>query len=243
MLVLGLTGGIATGKSSVSLTFRKRGIPVVDADIIARQVVEKGKPAFQAIVEEFSGSTPNLLLPDGSLDRPALGRRVFGDDVARKKLNKITHPAVQRAMMWELLIHWMKGHRLCVLDVPLLFEGGLDRVCGLAVCVTTGEKKQMQRLLARDRHLNREEAEKRIMSQMPMTIKEELADVVINNEGSLEQLEHKVDLLIARYRPSWALASLEWLLPPVGLVMAILVLFRRELARRRKHSGTTKPKL
>ena len=231
MLVVGLTGGIATGKSTVSRTLKKLDVPVVDADLIARQVVEPGKPAYDAIVQTFGD---DLVLPNGELDRPKLGRRVFGDEVARGKLNRITHPAVQKAMLWQVLSYWVRGYRMCVLDVPLLFEGGLDRTCGTVVVVACDDEKQMQRLRARDAHLTEEDARNRVKSQMAMQSKRERADVVLENDGTIEQLEDKVRTFVDQNRPSVLLGTLEWLCPPFGIFMAALTLFtRRQRARAR----------
>lgn len=230
MLVVGLTGGIATGKSTASRTLKKLGVPVVDADLIARQVVEPGKPAYEAIVRTFGD---DLILEDGQLDRPKLGRRIFGDEAARAKLNRITHPAVQRAMLWEVLSFWIRGHGMCVLDVPLLFEGGLDRACGTVVVVACDDAMQMQRLRARDAHLTQEDAEQRVKSQMAMQRKRQLADVVLENAGTVEELEDKVKTFVQNNKPSALLSSLEWLLPPFGIFMAALALLRRHRARAR----------
>ena len=130
--VIGLTGGIATGKSTVSSLLRAHHVPIVDADVLARKVVEPGTPALAAIVRAFG---PDILLPDGTLDRPKLGRIVFADEGARRKLNGIVHPAVRREMFWSVLRHWWRGERMCVLDVPLLIEGGLWKWVGKVVVV------------------------------------------------------------------------------------------------------------
>jgi dephospho-CoA kinase len=121
--VVGLTGGIATGKSTVSkLLSSRHGIPIIDADVIARQVVEAGTPALSQIVSAFG---VDILTEVGTLNRQKLGQIIFNDPDKRKILNKIVHPAVQRAMMWETFKLWIAGHKWCVLDVPLLIEGGL----------------------------------------------------------------------------------------------------------------------
>ena len=120
--VVGLTGGIATGKSTVSKRLQSFGLPVVDADVIAREVVAPGTPALAKIVRAFG---EDILLPDGALDRPKLGAIVFNDEAQRKVLNGIVHPAVWRAIFWAVVTNWLKGKRICVLDVPLLIEGGL----------------------------------------------------------------------------------------------------------------------
>lgn len=120
--VVGLTGGIGTGKSTVSKQLRSFGLPVVDADVIAREVVAPGTPALAQIVAHFG---EGVLQPDGALDRPRLGAIVFGDEAQRRALNRIVHPAVWRAIFWAVVGHWVRGKKICVLDVPLLIEGGL----------------------------------------------------------------------------------------------------------------------
>ncbi|KAF7171335.1 hypothetical protein CNMCM5623_003745 [Aspergillus felis] len=150
MLIIGLTGSIATGKSTVStlLSSPPYSLPIIDADLLARQVVEPGTPAYKAIVNYFGPSTPDLLLPasdddpTGShrpLNRPALGRRVFGTSEERKRdrmiLNKIVHPAVRWEIYKALMYYYVHGHWAVVLDVPLLFESGMDLICGTVVVV------------------------------------------------------------------------------------------------------------
>lgn len=132
MLVVGLTGGIATGKSTVSNLLKNKGIPIIDADILARQVVEPGTPALTRISEYFG---PDVLLQDGSLDRKKLGSIIFNDEVKRKKLNSIVHPAVRKAMFLAVLKNWAQGKKYVILDVPLLIEGGLWKWVGKVVLV------------------------------------------------------------------------------------------------------------
>ncbi|KAF7113747.1 hypothetical protein CNMCM5793_004802 [Aspergillus hiratsukae] len=154
MLIIGLTGSIATGKSTVSslLSSPPYSVPIIDADLLARQVVEPGTPAYKAIVAYFGPSTPDLLLPPSTsendpsgsssasprpLNRPALGRRVFGTTPDRKRdrqiLNKIVHPAVRWEIYKALLYYYVRGEWAVVLDVPLLFESGMDLICGTVV--------------------------------------------------------------------------------------------------------------
>ena len=116
----------------MSSLLRAHNLPIVDADILARKVVEPGTPALAQIVRAFGRG---VLLPDGSLDRAKLGRIVFADEAKRKQLNAIVHPAVRRAMFWSILRCWWKGERVCVLDVPLLIEGGLWKWVGKVVVV------------------------------------------------------------------------------------------------------------
>ncbi len=130
---MGLTGGIATGKSTVSALLKSHGVPIIDADILARQVVEPGTKAYSQIVSYFGDG---ICHTDGALDRPKLGKLVFNDAVKRKKLNSIVHPAVRRAMVWQVALYWLKGAKICVLDVPLLIEAGLWKWVGKIVVVS-----------------------------------------------------------------------------------------------------------
>ncbi|PWN50863.1 dephospho-CoA kinase [Violaceomyces palustris] len=132
--VVGLTGGIASGKSTVSklISQHPSKIPLIDLDVLARKVVEPGQPALKALVKEFGES---ILEEDGSLNRPALGRLVFGDEERRKILNRLTHGAIRRRMAWEILIHWIKGEKVVVVDTPLLVEAGMWKWCGEMVLV------------------------------------------------------------------------------------------------------------
>lgn len=130
--MVGLTGGIATGKSSTSKLLQARHVPIIDADILARQVVEPGTSGLAKIVKFFG---QDILLPDGTLDRKRLGSIIFNDEAKRRKLNSIVHPAVRWAMFKAVVVHWLKGERLCIMDVPLLIEGGLHRLVGDVVVV------------------------------------------------------------------------------------------------------------
>ncbi len=132
LTVIGLTGGIATGKSTVSNQLVARGIPVIDADVIAREVVRPGARALKKIVSTFG---PDILQEDGTLDRAKLGEVVFRDEEQRRKLNAIVHPAVRRAMALGVLKCWLRGEKVCVLDVPLLVESEIYRWVGKVVVV------------------------------------------------------------------------------------------------------------
>ena len=131
--VVGLTGGIATGKSTVSKLLKSQSVTVIDADVIAREVVLPGTRALRQIVDYFGHE---ILLPDGSLDRPKLGAVIFGDSEKRRKLNSIIHPAVYRVILWEVLRAWLRGSKICVIDVPLLIETGVHNWVGFVVVVS-----------------------------------------------------------------------------------------------------------
>ncbi|KAE8348686.1 dephospho-CoA kinase-domain-containing protein [Aspergillus coremiiformis] len=240
MLIIGLTGSIATGKSTVSnfLSSPPYCIPIVDTDLLARQVVEPGTPSYKAIVNYFGPSTPDLLLPSDNntprpLNRPALGRRVFGTTEERKRdrmiLNKIVHPAIRWEVYKSLLYYYVRGYWAVVLDVPLLFESGMDLICGTVVVVGVRDPAvQMARLRARDPHLSAEDAENRVRSQGDVRGKVEKAEfrgtesargVVVWNDGDRGQLEREVQRAvrcISGTSPRWW-AWVLLLAPPLGV--------------------------
>lgn len=188
MLVWGLTGNIACGKSAVEAILRQRGLPVLDADQIARDIVEPGEPALQEIEAAFG---QGVLLPDGRLDRPALGAIVFGDPEARERLEAITHPRIIGRTMEHLAELTAEGHPLAIVSAALMIESGSYRnYAGLAV-VTCPEDLQLARLCRRD-GLSEEDARQRIASQRPQADKTALADVVFDNAGSLDELQQAV---------------------------------------------------
>ncbi|PPQ89968.1 hypothetical protein CVT25_009608 [Psilocybe cyanescens] len=231
MLVIGLTGGIATGKSTVSAMLKASKIPIVDADVIARQVVEPGTQGLAKIKKVFGD---DVLLSDGTLDRKKLGSIIFNDEGKRKQLNKIVHPAVRKAMLWQVLGFWIRGHKYCVMDVPLLIEGGLWQLVAQVVVVYCSDELQLQRLMQRDGS-SREDATSRLNSQLPISEKVSYADIVIDNSGSKQELERHIDGLIQKLEKqagwSWRLS---WLIPPIGLLRALSILLWRRIARRGK---------
>ncbi|KAJ7031122.1 dephospho-CoA kinase-domain-containing protein [Mycena alexandri] len=228
MLVVGLTGGIATGKSSVSNLLKGKQIPVVDADILARQVVDPGTPALTKIVSFFG---PEILQSDGTLDRKKLGSVIFNDDVKRRKLNSIVHPAVRRAMLWGVIKHWLRGSKYCILDVPLLIEGGLWKLVGQVVVVHCSAEVQLERLMQRDSS-SREDATSRLNSQLAIAEKVQYADRVVDNSGSVQDLEAHVDELVESLdRDVGWTWRLSWVFPPWGLLSGIWMLGWRMLSR------------
>jgi dephospho-CoA kinase len=196
MRVIGLTGGIATGKSTFSALLRARGAPVVDADALARAVVEPGRPALAEIARTFG---PELLQPDGTLDRKRLGDRVFADPTARRRLEGITHPAIRAAMVAETLRLAGEGHDLVFYDAPLLYEVGLDAVLDAVVVVWAPVEVQRRRLTERD-GLSPAEADARLAAQLPVDDKAARADVVIENAGAEVELGPKADRLLEDLR-------------------------------------------
>ncbi|WP_456278041.1 dephospho-CoA kinase [Bacillus sp. AK128] len=189
-LVIGLTGGIASGKSTVANMIREYGLPIVDADVISREVVEKGEPAYHQIVTAFG---EEVLQEDGSIDRIKLGSIIFNNEDQRKTLNRIVHPAVRQTMLNQKEDYLNSGAPAVILDIPLLFESKLTHMVEKTMVVIVDYPTQLKRLIERN-HFTEQEARARIQSQMPLQEKRELADQVIDNNGSLEetkaQLEH-----------------------------------------------------
>lgn len=195
MRLIGLTGGIATGKSTFAEALRALGLPVIDADQLARRVVEPGTPTLAAIDAAF----PGVVGPDGRLDRKALGTRVFSDAEARRRLEAITHPAIRAAMVAETARLEAAGHDLVFYDTPLLFEVGLDRAVELVVVVWAPVEAQRRRLQARD-GLSAAEAEARLRAQWPVDEKAARADVVVENADETEPLGPRAARLVAGLR-------------------------------------------
>lgn len=187
---IGLTGGIATGKSTVSALLVSKGALLVDADVIAREVMLPGHPVLTAAVEHFGQA---ILLPDGTLDRRRLGDIVFHDPNERKALNDITHPAIRQEIR-EQMQTFEREHpdRLVVVDIPLLFESGLEAMFEQVLLVYAPFEVQVERLMERNR-LTKDEAVARIRSQMDIEEKKKRADVVIDNSGQPSETERQVN--------------------------------------------------
>ncbi|MEF3307534.1 dephospho-CoA kinase [Paenibacillus sp. GYB004] len=187
---IGLTGGIACGKSTVAAMLVRRGAILIDADQIAREVVLPGAPALGAVAERFGESVLN---EDGSLNRKALGEIVFKEEAARKDLEAILHPQI-RATMKERMdeTNRLTPDKLVVVDVPLLFESKLEFMFEETLLVYIPRELQLVRLMERD-GISAEQAERRLAAQMPIDDKRALADAIIDNSGTLEQTERQID--------------------------------------------------
>ncbi|MBJ7910255.1 dephospho-CoA kinase [Bacillus anthracis] len=194
-VVIGLTGGIASGKSTVSQMFRELSIPVIDADIIAREVVEKGKPAYNKIAEVFG---TEVLQEDGELDRPKLGSVVFYNEEKRLQLNKIVHPAVREEMNRQKEMYIKEGMQAVVLDIPLLFESKLTSLVDRVLVVAVKPHTQLERLMKRN-NFSEEEATARIQSQMPLEEKVKNADEVINNDGTIMGTKTQLQAILKKW--------------------------------------------
>jgi len=204
--VVGLTGGIGTGKTTVARLLAGLGAVVIDADAIVHELQAPGTPLVAAIAQAFGRE---MLRPDGALDRERLGRLVFADAAARKRLNDLVHPAVGQEMLRRLDAAKRAGAPLVVLDIPLLLEGRAARggeparartasdLASEVIVVYAREEQQLERQLARDAS-SPDHARERIRAQLPIEEKRRLADHVIDNSGSLDETERQVRELYAK---------------------------------------------
>ena len=186
--VVGLTGGIASGKSTVSRMLGELGVPVVDADVLARQIVEPGRPAYRAIVREFGRG---VLQADGTLDRKKLGQQVFSDPVKLSRLNALTHGRIAYAARRAVAAHIAAGAKLVVYDAALIVEQGVQRKLDALVVVSVPEQTQLSRLMERD-HLGATAARQRLAAQLPLATRLAAATHVIDNSGTPEQTRSQV---------------------------------------------------
>jgi len=183
---VGLTGGIASGKSTVSAILRELGAVVIDADELAREVVAKGTPGLAAVIDEFG---PGLLTSDGDLDRPAMGALVFGDETARRRLEAIVHPLVFERIV-DLEAHAPDG-AVVVHDIPLLAESGRADSFDAVIVVDAPAEVQVGRMV-RDRGWTADDALARIAAQATPEDRRAIATYVVDNTGTLEDLRHEV---------------------------------------------------
>ena len=197
MIIVGLTGGVACGKSSVARLFQDCGAILIDADVLARTVVERGKPALKDIARVFGKKS---LLPDGTLNRPALAKMVFGSPAKLKKLNAIVHPRVAReqARMTREIAN-QEPRAVVIYDAPVLIEAGAHKRMDKIVVVSADEQTQIKRLHNRS-HLSKTEALRRIKSQMPLERKIKMADYVIDGTLSFEQTKHEVQRIYSELK-------------------------------------------
>jgi dephospho-CoA kinase len=194
MKVLGLTGGIGSGKTVVGEMFARLGAEIIDADQLAREVVEPGQPALEEIVQYFG---PDILKPDGRLDRARLADIVFADASARAALNAVTHPRI-RARMEDAIAARKDRAGVLVLVIPLLYESARTSLVEEVIVVWVDPQTQFRRLVERG-GLTAEQARQRIEAQMPLDEKRALADDVIDNRGSRADTQRQVEAIYRRY--------------------------------------------
>jgi dephospho-CoA kinase len=188
-MIIGLTGGIASGKSTVSALLVNKGARLVDADVIAREVMLPGHEVLAAAAKQFG---KEILFPDGTLNRAKLGEIVFQDPVALQTLNNLTHPAIRQEIKDRMYsMEQEESKRLIIVDIPLLFESGLETLFHEIVVVYVPREMQIARLMERNR-LSLEEAEARLNAQMDIEQKRNKADYIIDNSGDLAYTEQQV---------------------------------------------------
>lgn len=188
MLLVGLTGGIGSGKSTVARLLEKRGAIVFDADLLAREAVAMGTPGYDQVVERFGA---NVLSPGGDIDREALASVVFADPSARRDLEAIVHPEVRRHFA-ESTERYLGTDAVVIFSAPLLVETGMHTAFEVLIVVSVPVQTQIERLL-RERAMSEDAIRARIAAQLPMEEKAAVADILIDNEGTLEELEGQVD--------------------------------------------------
>ena len=196
MKLIGLTGGIASGKSTVAQMLACLGAAIVDADALAREVVEPGRDAWREIVKSFG---PEVLQADRTLDRQKLRATIFNDPAARKKLESIIHPRVRALAEERIAQHAAAGYPVVVYEVPLLFEGNLHEWLRPVVLVACSVEVQKRRLEQRD-GVSAEAAQKHIAAQMSLEEKRRLADYIIENDGDLTELERQVRAVLEKIK-------------------------------------------
>lgn len=196
MIRIGLTGNVGSGKSEVAQVWRASGVPVVDADVLAREVVAKGSPGLAEVVEIFG---PDVLLPDGTLDRARLRRIVFSDAAARARLEGVIHPRIGELRREWLAAREAEGAPLVVCEIPLLYESGGEGDYDLVVLVHAPEEER-ERRLREGRGLSAGEARRIMASQWDAESKLELADHVLLNAGTVEELRTEAAALLDKIR-------------------------------------------
>lgn len=192
MKIIGLTGGIACGKSTVSTELRARGAAIIDADALAHELSQPHQPLFNAYVQRFGRE---IVTENGTLDRAAIARRVFADPAVRAEVDAIAHPLIRMAAEERLRAARDENKRAAVLDVPLLFEAGWDALADETWVVSLPREEQLKRLLARDKAMDEGEAQARIAAQMPLAEKCARADVIIDNSGTKEEIREYIGKL------------------------------------------------
>ena len=195
-MIIGLTGSIASGKSTVSQMLKELGYPVVDADLVARQVVEPGTETLNSIEQAFGAE---VIRADGSMDREKVGSIIFNDPASRKKLNDIIHPAIRREMLRQRQAFLDDGYETVIMDIPLLFESKLQHMVDKILVVSVSEQEQLKRLMERN-GLAEQQAKARIASQLPISVKEQGADEVLDNNGSLDHTKHQLMRILANWQ-------------------------------------------
>lgn len=194
-MIIGLTGSIASGKSTVSKMLKSAGYPIIDADLVARLVVEPGSATLAKIIQAFG---KEVISENGTMNRAKVGEIIFNDPAKRKILNDIIHPAIRQEMLKQRQEFLLQGHETIVMDIPLLFESRLQRLVDKILVVSVTEENQFNRLVERN-GFTEKEARVRISSQLPMSVKEDGADAVIYNNGTIDETEKQLKRILERW--------------------------------------------
>jgi len=189
MITVGLTGGIASGKSTVSLLLKEKGAVIIDADKIAKDILKPDRPAWFKVAQYFSNA---IIKDDGSIDRKKLGRIVFSDDKQLEMLNRLTHPYIIEDIKQQLSFYKQKGEAVIVLDAALLLELGLHNLVDEVWLVVVDINTQVERLLKREKQMTYEEAVRRVRAQMPLEEKKVYAHRIIDNNGTIEATKTQI---------------------------------------------------
>ncbi len=197
-MIIGLTGSIASGKSTVSEMLKKSGFPIIDADLVARQVVEPESETLAEIAKAFG---PKVIREDGTMDRAKVGEIIFNDPASRKVLNDIIHPAIRQEMLHQRRDFLAQGYKTIIMDIPLLFESRLQHLVDKILVVSVTEENQFNRLVERN-GFSEKEARSRISSQLPMSVKEDGADAVIYNNGTLDETKWQLNRILEKWQVS-----------------------------------------
>ncbi|RDD38576.1 Dephospho-CoA kinase domain-containing protein [Trichoplax sp. H2] len=222
MFLVGLTGGIASGKSTVCKTLQELGCWIIDADALAREVVLPQRPAWSKIVQAFG---QEVLEEDGQLNRQRLGDIIFKDPQKRKLLNSITHPAIQKQMLWLIFKAFLTGEKFVVLDIPLLYEGGkLLKYLNRVIVVYCSRSQQLERLMKRN-ELTLDQANSRIDAQLDIEQKRQKADIIIDNTKSEEETIQQVRKVYFELNHSWSHWKLRLLL--IGMLFSSYLIFQK----------------
>lgn len=191
LIVIGLTGSIASGKSTVTALLKEKGAVIIDADKIAREIMSKGEPAWFEVLNYFGDEILNDDRSD--IDRKKLASIVFSDKAKLEALNNITHPKIIEEIKKQVEEYKKAGKKIIVIDAALLIEAGLDKIVDEVWVIAANEDVQLQRLMAREKDITKDEAVKRIKSQMPLAEKLKFADRVIDNNSRIEETKNQVD--------------------------------------------------
>ncbi|MFJ8237223.1 dephospho-CoA kinase [Ureibacillus sp. NPDC094379] len=194
-MIIGLTGSIASGKSTVANMLKAYGLPIVDADLVAREVVEPETPVLKKIAEVFG---EDILTDDGNLNRAKLGSLIFHDETKRKTLNDIIHPAIRQEMLRRRDEYIANGEETVIMDIPLLFESKLQHFVEKILVVSVTEEIQLKRLMDRNQ-LSKEEALARISTQLPLSKKEQGADAVVYNNSTFEETKKQLETILKNW--------------------------------------------